>query len=155
MKAHLKIIGEKKFMLFAVLGCILGDLWLAYYLYQKFADRTIFQKMLDVVMAQPQNQGLILDQQTTDGIYAIMLNTLLFFLAVMIFIHLINYFFFSKKKSFAFRYLTLLTWIGSPGCILLGLGQISMPMVGITFIIQGLIYGYVAMGLWHYPWSRD
>lgn len=155
MKAHLEKIGEKKFILTAVVGCFLGDLWLAHYLYQKFSDRTMFNSILELLMQQPQNQGVLLDKNSVDGLYALIVNTLVLFLALMILLHLVNYLFFSKKKNFAFRYLTLLTWIGAPGCILLGFGNLSLPVVGLTFILQGIIYAYVAVGLWNYPWDKN
>jgi len=154
MKEHLKEIGEKKFLLYAILFCFFGDLILARFLFVKFADRQTFNQMLQIALAGQGAEMSNIASADLDATYALIVNTLLFFLTLMILLHLINYFFFSKKKSFAFRYVTALVWVGSPSCIMLGLSYVRMPIVSLIFIVQGLLYGYVARGLWNYPWDK-
>lgn len=155
MKEHLKNIGEKKFIYIAALFCLIGDFVIARYLYVKFADRATFNEMMQIVMASKDVQLSGIPQVDLDASFALIVNTLLFFLTLMILLHLINYFFLTKKKIFAYRYVTALVWVGAPGCFLLALGFLRMPKVALLFILQGLLYGYVAKGLWHYPWDKS
>ena len=99
MKAHLKGIGEKKFLLYPALACFLGDLVISRYFYTKFADKKMFQTMVDIMVSRSGKPDVMIDQNSIEALYAMVVNSLVLMLALMILLHLFNYFFFAKKKN--------------------------------------------------------
>jgi len=153
MKAFYDKLGEKKFRLFAVISCFVGDLMLSKYLYDKYADRQSFDlhfpKAMQMLKSlnQQQKMNLNFPPDFQENVYSLIVNTLLTCLAIYLLFHIFNYIFYIYKKRFAHLYLTFLSFTATLFAPLMGLAVMSQaPVYGTLFILQGVLFFFVAYG---------
>lgn len=156
MKKIYERLGEKNFRLLAALFCLIGDLMLSKYLYDKFTNKaqfdSAFKRVFPILQKAFKQQNMEIPIGFEVEVFTILVNTLLTCLGIFILFHLFNYTFFIFRKRFAQFYLVLLSWSGTVGAIYMGISSISsLPGWGTLFLLQGLMFLFVALGIRQFP----
>lgn len=162
MKSYYSKFTEKKFKTYAILTCLIGDLSIMSYLFFKFTDKQRYQeatKMAEMIakQVQPQYQDAVVSPEHWQGLYEILVNTLLTGFSLALIIHLFVYYTYQKKNSrSSFLYIRLMAWIGGIGCFLLGLDAVLVKnLPGSYFILQSAAYLFIAKGLGHFAIRKE
>ena len=151
MKKLLEDLGEKKFRLWAIFACALGDGVIFYWLYQRFTAPGMFKQMYKMALTSLPPGSPEIPGDLEKQLYILMINSLILMIALMVLLHWIIYAFYNKDKTFARQYMIALTWVAGPSCIILGATGISSNIIlSILFMLQGIAYLFVARGIFHF-----
>ena len=143
-------ISKKKFKIFTFLFCFLGDLLISSYLYSKFNNFALYEKMLTEAL---KIKGLDTDLSTLPpnfihDQFQFIINSLIALLGFVILLHLIFYIFNYVDRKFAQVYITVLIWVGAPSSFFIGITRISSETIpAIGFIVQSFLYLFIILGV--------
>jgi hypothetical protein len=156
MKKIYSKLGEKNFRLLAAFFCLIGDLMLSKYLYDKFTDKPrfdeAFTRVMPILQRAFKQQGLEVPIGFQLEVFTILVNTLLTCLGLFLLFHLFNYTFFIFRKKFAQYYVVFLSWSGTVGALYMGLSSLfKLPFWGTLFVLQAILFFFVAYGIRQFP----
>ena len=140
----------------SALFCFWGDLVICLFIYKRFSDKAYFEKMWVVIIDQYQQLGTPIPNDMKDPIYHMMLNSLVLMIILIVLVHSFTYFFYLRDKKFAHAYIRILSFVGVPGAFFMTTSYFSTyPYFGILFVIQTLMFAFVAYGCILHPWQPD
>ncbi len=135
---------EKKFKLVTIFICLIGDLYLVSYLYFKFSNFALFEKIFRYALSM-NNIGP--EQVPQDFLYAqfqILINALITMLVAVIFIHLIVYLYYYLGRKAARSYVIFLSWAGTIFYFLMTLSLFSSKISwSLGFLL--IAFGYIVV----------
>ncbi len=147
-------ISEKTYKILTVIFCFLGDITLSKFIYDRFTNKASFEKGMAALMQVYEEQNITMPPDFRVQVYQLIVNALLLLLGLFILFHILNYTFFIFSKKFAYIYIKFLVYVATVGSFLSGLMVItSYSFYGTIFIILSLLYLFVAIGLYYYPYK--
>ncbi|MBT6325790.1 MAG: hypothetical protein HOJ35_07460 [Bdellovibrionales bacterium] len=147
-------ISEKTYKILAVIFCFLGDITLSKFIYDRFTNKESFEKGMTALMKVYEEQNITMPPDFRVQVYQLIVNALLLLLGLFILFHILNYTFFIFSKKFAYIYMKFLVYVATVGSFLSGLIVISGHyFYGTVFIVLSLLYLFVAIGLYYYPYK--
>lgn len=145
-------LNKESFKKSAILAIMIGDIALIAYLYNKFSDKVVFQKSLDLVLQTMPDARNQLPPDFQQQLYSMMMNALVVLLTLVFVYHLFVNFLWFKDSYVARGYLKLYAWTAGPLCSLSGvLSLVSSPLFGLFFLFVGAVFLYVAIGMGYFP----
>ncbi len=153
MKRIYQNLEAKKFRIISSVVLILCDLMIFFYLYKKFADKSMFDRILSLSFKiNPQLNASDFTPALSSQLYELMTNFLLSALCVAFIYHLFVYFMWIKEKKFAAHYIALYVWIAAPATFLSGiLGLKDNFQQSLIFLFWSALFFFVALGLGQFP----
>lgn len=151
METLYKNLNEKKFKIIAIICAFFSDLVLSKYIWSIFADKETFEgyflTAIDNMKKTSDFDDSAMPKDFFSEFFQIWTQSLTLLLLAVIFIHLINYYFYHKNKVFAFKYLKIQAWLGGIGFILLALPKLLSGGIYLLVFVAGLGLIYTACGL--------
>ncbi len=115
MKRLYENLDAKKFRSASALLLLLCDFMILFFLYKKFTDKNMFERMLSLTFKiNPQLNSTDLTPALSSQLYQLLTNSLLTALCVVLLYHIFIYYMWLKEKKFAANYIALYVWIAAP-----------------------------------------
>ena len=137
------------FLYGSVLLGLIGDLLLAYYIFNKFSNFELFKKMMSFILSRNNISIDVLDQTFLLEQFKLMVNTLTMLLVLFIMAHVIIYIVYIFGKAIARNYFKLYAYLSVAGFGLLSIESAVTGHLAFAplFLVQTAIYLLIALGI--------
>lgn len=153
MKRLYENLDAKKFRSASALLLLLCDFMILFFLYKKFTDKNMFERMLSLTFKiNPQLNSTDLTPALSSQLYQLLTNSLLTALCVVLLYHIFIYYMWLKEKKFAANYIALYVWIAAPATFISALLGIKESFLqSLLFLLWSILFFFVAFGLSQFP----
>jgi hypothetical protein len=153
MKRLYENLDAKKFRSVSALLLLLCDFMILFFLYKKFTDKNMFERMLSLTFKiNPQLNSTDLTPALSSQLYQLLTNSLLTALCVVLLYHIFIYYMWLKEKKFAANYIALYVWIAAPATLISALLGIKESFLqSLLFLLWSVLFFFVAFGLSQFP----
>ena len=143
-------MSARKFRVYAIVSCFIGDILIGIFLWNKYTDKESFNRAFEKV------KYLYDIKETTPGlqdeIYMLLAQAIIVFVALIIAFHMFVYGLYYLNKRFVYFYIKCLVWVGVPGCLMVGVTGIFDGLFSQAILtFQAALYLYVLLGLKYFP----
>lgn len=126
------------------------DVTIFTYLYFLFSNYDLFLKYIKIFQST-QTQLVLIDKTMVNQLFQIMMQSLKLMLFLAASFHAIIYLCYLRELKYAYKYIKLMSWVGSIGLILMALTEAPISWKNPIFFIVGLLLLFVANGLRRFP----
>ena len=146
-----KALSVKKFKLICIVILLSGDLLSAMYTQYLLKKTSLIDEVVKQALLRKDLSINDLSIVTLENLKSIAISSIKLMITMFIIFHLINYTLFYFQKKISIHYVTFLSWVGSAIFLLTGSLRIfSGQFSEAFFLVLGLSYLFVAMGLRHF-----
>ena len=146
----------KSFRYISAVFFLIGDIGFASYLYlstksqlKELMKNPLFEELFQKSM---QEQGIELPAGISNEIFQIFTQSMLLFIVLVIFFHVILYIFYLNEKRFSYLYLRLVSFIGMILAFYLIIIKLtSEPTISVLFFALTTLYLFNFAGFFFYP----
>ena len=145
----------KSFKIASIIVLTISDFLVSAFIILRFTSNpNLFQKSMEIVLAQQPELGANLPPDFHNQLYMLLLNSIKIMIVLYILYHLLIYFLWHIEKRAAAKYIQIICWLGAPFALIYALiYTLQTPMFGFFALFVGLSYLFVALGMRHFPES--
>ena len=159
MKVFYSKLTKKKFKIFTILACFVGDIVLCQYIWLKFSNREAFNHSAEMAKTlfknHPSLQGQEIPHSFFNEMFQLVTQMIMVMLLLFIAIHIIVYMLHWSKKKSAHVYLKTQPWFMFLVFGWMGITQFGNSALESAFIFQSALYFLVARGMDVFPFPNQ